>query len=386
MAAHEIVILGGSYGGLATAHDLAKKYIPSVAKVTGQKYHITMISLSTHFHFPVAVPRAVVDPSLIPITKLEVPIKGKIPFPEDQFTFVHAEITSFDPGSRTVYYTLLDDEYNKGAGGSIHYDSLFIALGSHTKHPAFKPKASHLEVIREIEKLNGEINGAKSIVIAGGGPVAVETAGELGSKYGTSKSVTLVTNGPRLLHNVNPDIGTNAKYFLEKMGIHVTLNANVTSATKLETGQTRVQFGQDQSVDVDLYIDATGVIPNNEPIPKELLTDRGFLEVDAYQRATKAGALVYGIGDIVGGWAQIAELVFIKGVVFGNWAHEVSGGKVGKETAWETPKNSMMLVPVGTKKAVATAFGWRFPSIFGWLLKGRDYMIGKAEATVTNGI
>ncbi|RVD82047.1 uncharacterized protein DFL_009890 [Arthrobotrys flagrans] len=386
MAAHEIVILGGSYGGLATAHDLIKKYIPSVTKVNGQKYHITLISLSTHFHFPVAVPRSVVDPSLIPIAKLEIPIKEKIPFTEEQLTFVHAEITSFDTGSRTVYYTLLDDQYNKGAGGSVHYDSLFIALGSHTKHPAFKLKGSHLETIREIEKLHGEIDAANSIVIAGGGSVAVETAGELGSKYGTSKSVTVVTNGPRLLHNVNPDIGTNAKYYLEKMGIHVTLNANVTSATRLETGQTRVQFGQDQSVDVDLYIDATGVIPNNEPIPKELLTDRGFLEVDAYQRVTKAGALVYGIGDIVGGWAQIAEIILIKGVVFGNWAYEASGGKVGKETAWVTPKNSMMVAPVGTKKAVATAFGWRFPSILGWLLKGRDYMIGRAEVTVTSGV
>ncbi|KAK6350383.1 hypothetical protein TWF718_003576 [Orbilia javanica] len=386
MADHEIVVLGGSYGGLATAHDLIKKYIPLVTKATNQKYHITLISLSSHFFFPVAVPRAVVDPSLIPIAKLEVPIKQKVPFADDQFTFVHAEITSFDTSSRTVHYTLLDEQYNKGARGSIHYDSLFIALGSHTKHPAFKLRGSHHETISEVEKLNGEISAAKSILIAGGGPVAVETAGELGSKYGASKSVTVLTNGPRLLHNVNPDIGTNAKYYLEKMGVHVSLNANVTSATRLDTGQTRVQFGQDQSVDVDLYIDATGVIPNNDAIPKDLLTDRGFLEVNAYQRATKAGALVYGIGDIVGGWAQIAEIAFIKGVVFGNWAYEVSGGKVGKETQWETPKNSMMLVPVGTKKAVATAFGWRFPSIFGWLLKGRDYMIGKAEATVTSGV
>ncbi|KAF3926052.1 hypothetical protein ABW20_dc0108867 [Dactylellina cionopaga] len=385
MAAHEIVVLGGSYGGLIATHELVKKFIPSVTKVTGQKFHITMISLSSHFHFPVAVPRAVVDPSLIPIASLEIPIKEKIGLAQDQFTFVHAEIIAIDTTSRTTHYTLLDDQYNKGAAASIHYDSLFIALGAHTKHPAFKLRGSHLEAISAMETLNKEIKAAKSIIIAGGGPVAVETAGELGSKYGNSKSVTILTNAPSLLHNVNPDIGTNAKYYLDKMGVHVGLNSNVTSATKLENGQTRVQFAKSESVDVDLYIDATGIIPNNEPIPKELLTDRGFLEVDAYQRATKAGALVYGIGDIVGGWAQIAELIFMKGTVLGNWAYEVSGGKVGKETAWVTPKNSMMLVPVGTKKAVGAAFGWRFPSWVGWLLKGRDFMVGKAAATVSSG-
>ncbi|KAJ6265076.1 Seprase [Drechslerella dactyloides] len=383
MATHEVVILGGSYGGFVTAHELVKKYIPLITKATGQKFHLTMISLSSHFHFPVAVPRAVVEPSLVPPAKLETSIKDNINLAQDVFVFVHAEVTSLDTASRTVHYTILDDQYNKGAGSSIHYDSLFIALGSRTKHPAFKLRGSHLEAVQEMEKLNNEIQAAESIVLAGGGPVAVETAGELGSKYGKSKSITVLTNGPRLLHNVNPDIGTTAKSYLEHMGVHVGLSSKVTAATKLENGQTRVAFGDGQSVDVDLYIDTTGVIPNNEPLPRDLLTDRGFLEVDAYQRATKAGPLVYGLGDIVGGWAQIAELVFIKGVLFGNWAYEVSGGKVGKETAWATPKNSMMLVPVGRKKAVATAFGWRFPSWLGWLLKGRDFMIGKAGATVS---
>ncbi|EPS35248.1 hypothetical protein H072_11409 [Dactylellina haptotyla CBS 200.50] len=386
MATHEIVVLGGAYGGLAAAHDLVKKYIPLVKKATGKSFHLTMISMSSHFHFAVAAPRAVVDPSLIPFASLEVPIKEKIGLPQDLFTFVHAEVTSFDTASRTVHYTLLDDQYNKGAETSIHYDSLFVTLGARTRHPAFKLRGSHLQALSEMENLNKQIQAANSIVIAGGGPVAIETAGELGSKYGSSKSLTILTNGPSLLNNVNPDIGTNAKFYLEKMGIHVGVNSKVTSATKLESGQTRIEFGQGQSVDVDLYIDATGVIPNNEPIPTDLLTERGFLEVDAYQRATKAGPLVYGLGDIVGGWIQIAEIMFIKGVVFGNWAYEVSEGKVGKETAWVTPKNNMMVVPIGTKKAVGTAFGWRLPSWVGWFLKGRDYMVGKAVGSVINGV
>ncbi|KAF3933251.1 hypothetical protein ABW19_dt0206049 [Dactylella cylindrospora] len=386
MATHEVVILGGSFAGLAVTHDLIKKHFPSITKATGQSFHITMISLSSHFHFAVAAPRAVVDSSLIKSSSLEVSIKEKIPFAEDKFTFIHGEVTSFDTTSRNVNYTPLDDQYNKGTATSIHYDSLFIALGSHTKHPAFKARGSHLDVISEIDKLNKEIENAKSIVIAGGGAVALETAGEIASKYGNSKALTIVTNGPRLLHNINPDIGTTAKSYLENMGVHVTVDAAVTSAAKLESGQTRVEFGKGESIDVDLYIDATGVIPNNGPIPKDLLTERGFLEVDTYQRVPKAGNLVYGIGDIVGGWCQIAELVFIKGLVLGNWSYEVSGGKVGKEVAWSVPTNSMILVPLGRKKAVATAFGWRFPSWLGWLLKGRDYMIGKATVNITSGM
>ena len=40
------------------------------------------------------------------------------------------------------------------------------------------------------------------------------------------------------------------------------------------------------------------------------------------------------------------------------------------------------IVPVGRSKGVGTVFGWRVPSFFVWLIKGRDYMISKAPSKI----
>jgi apoptosis-inducing factor 2 len=370
MASHEIVILGGSFAGFGVAHEIMQKHIPKLTKSTGKTFHITIISLSSHMHFSVSAPRSVVDTTLIPIKDLEVPIKENLPR-TDQLNFIHGKVTGLDYANRTVRYILLSDDYQETGNTTISYDSLFIALGSHSKHPAFKLRGRHSDTVAELEKLNQQITAAKSIVIAGGGPVAIETMGEIASKYGRSKALTIFTNGPSLLHNVNPDIGSTAASYLKNMGVHVGVNSNVTSTSALEDGKTRVNFGKGESVDVDLYIDATGVIPNSEVLPKELLNEAGFLIVDDYQRATDAGPLVYGVGDITGGWTMIVKIFFSKALIVENWAYEVSGGKVGKEKKYETPKYNMIIVPVGKNKSVGTAFGWRFPSFVGWWLKVR---------------
>jgi hypothetical protein len=54
----------------------------------------------------------------------------------------------------------------------------------------------------------------------------------------------------------------------------------------------------------------------------------------------------------------------------------------GKDRLYELEKREMQIVPVGRSKGVGAIFGWRVPSWFVWLLKGRDFMLSKGPDKV----
>lgn len=65
-------------------------------------------------------------------------------------------------------------------------------------------------------------------------------------------------------------------------------------------------------------------------------------------------------------------------------AHKDPNGKPeGPDRTYTRMDKEMQIVPVGPSKGVGAVFGWRVPSIFVWLLKGRDYMIPKGPASIS---
>lgn len=45
-------------------------------------------------------------------------------------------------------------------------------------------------------------------------------------------------------------------------------------------------------------------------------------------------------------------------------------------------QKELQVVPVGQKAGVGVVMGWKVPSWFVWMIKGRTYFIEKAEGTV----
>lgn len=54
----------------------------------------------------------------------------------------------------------------------------------------------------------------------------------------------------------------------------------------------------------------------------------------------------------------------------------------GQDKTYTRNEKELQIVPVGPSKGVGVVFGWRVPSWFVWLMKGRDYMIPKGPANV----
>ena len=98
-----------------------------------------------------------------------------------------------------------------------------------------------------------------------------------------------------------------------------------------------------------------------------------------------AGPRIYALGDIgTSSSGGILDIIDALPVMETNLkrdllaAHSNSEARpVGNDRLYVKNEKETQLVPVGRSKGVGAVFGWRVPSIFVWVIKGRDYMISK---------
>jgi NADH dehydrogenase FAD-containing subunit len=177
-----IVILGGSYAGVSTAHRILKQ----AAKLG--PFKITLVSPETEFYWNMASARGIV-PGQFSDEKLFKPIApGFGKYPATQFEFLLASAQNLDVEAKTVEVS--------GATGQriLDYDFIILATGSRTKNGTpLKGLGSTEATKNALHDFQGQIKKAKTIVVAGGGVTSIELAGELAYEYGRQKEVILVS-------------------------------------------------------------------------------------------------------------------------------------------------------------------------------------------------
>ena len=179
MAVHDIVVVGASFAGLSTAHYLLRHTIPKLeASNSGHKYKLTLVSTTDRFFFKVASPRTVASPNLIPTDKAILPIADAFKsYPADHFKLIIGTATGLDEGNKTVSVN--------GANGSVAvpYATLVIATGSRTSSPLWTLQDKYQQSEAEFQRINAALQKPSTVLIAGGGPAGVETAGTLYPTY-----------------------------------------------------------------------------------------------------------------------------------------------------------------------------------------------------------
>jgi NADH dehydrogenase FAD-containing subunit len=176
-----IVILGGSFAGISTAHRILKQ----AAKAGSSK--ITMVSPNSDFYWTLASPRAIV-PGQLKDDQIFQPIaEGFNQYPAGQFKFILGSAISLDVDAKSVGIS------TSTGNETLQYDFLILATGSQTKgHTPFKGLASTAATKDALHELQGHVKKAKTIVIAGAGVTGCETAGELAFEYEGQKKIILV--------------------------------------------------------------------------------------------------------------------------------------------------------------------------------------------------
>lgn len=390
-----IVILGGSYGGVSTAHYLLKHAVPHLPDK--ESYQVVVVSASSQAMCRPACPRALISDDMFPQEKLFVNIPQAFEqYPDGSFRFVHGTATELDHTNRTVSISLATGNTEK-----IDYYALIIATGASTPSPMLGLNRDEDALRTSWTAFRQALPAAKSIVIAGGGPAGIETAGELGeflngcagwfsSELANPKvPITVVTAGSKILPALRPTLAKKAEEYLAKVGVTVIKNARVKTVaphgagTDSVTTKATLTLEDGKTLDADLYIPATGTRPNTGFINEALLTTDGRVDTNASTlRVDKAGPRVYAVGDVAS-YARPAIHLILNAipVVCSNIKRDLllaagdEKSSVGEDRAFKEDTRETQMVPIGKSKGVGAAMGYQLPSFMVWLIKGRDYWL-----------
>ena len=387
-----IVILGASYGGLGAAHYFLKHVYPHLPSDGAVTYKVFLVDPSAKWYQRHASPRAAASAELAPADKMFLDIAPGFKQYGDEFAFMQAKATFWDPEARVVVLQRPD-----GKEETMEYYALILATGTKTYAPIFSSQGTpHTDIQAALRTLHSRITNARSIVIAGGGPAAVETAGELGellnraAGFWSSHSskpkvkITVFTHSEKLLPSLRPAIAKQAEAFLDRVGVDVRYSTKITSVREALNGKTKITLHDGEELEPDIYIPATGVRPMSDYVPKHLKNEKGYVIMNNETlRVDAAGPRVYAIGDIstysnntiieILSSVPVMETNLMRDLVA---AHsDIHATPTGKDRIYKRDTSEMQLVPVGRNKGVGAIYGWRVPSLVIWLIKGGDYMI-----------
>ncbi|KAI0403277.1 FAD/NAD(P)-binding domain-containing protein [Xylaria palmicola] len=400
----KIVILGGSYGGISTAHYLLKHALPKLPDP--KSYQVVLISTTSQTVCRPATPRALISDAMFPQDKLFVSIPESFShYALGSFVFKQGTATALDHDSRTVTVVPAkndgDDDDSGSAGLKITYHALVIATGASTPSPLLGFTRDEAALKASWAAFRAALPGAGHIVIAGGGASGVEVAGELGEhlngRAGWLASaparpkvrVTLLSGGPRVLSYLRPAIAETAETYLAKVGVRVVHNARVAAVAPAGAGTEDVAANATLTLDngetlqADLYIPATGAVPNTAFVSATLRGPDGRVETNASTlRVPGAGDRVYAVGDASSAARpSIHAITAIIPVLCANIRRDLllaagaSAQLAGGDRLFKEDTRETQLVPIGRSKGVGAAMGTRLPSFLVWLIKGRDYWL-----------
>jgi NADH dehydrogenase FAD-containing subunit len=384
-----IVILGGSYGGISAAHNILKHTITALPH--RETYQVVLISTSAEAMCRPGCPRALISDEMFDQSRFFVNVPKQFEqYPEGSFRFIQGKAIHLDHESRSVTYSI--------AGATqepLPFHALVIATGASTPSPLFSFNGDEKSLRASWAAFRDALPSVKSIVIPGGGPTGIETAGELADHLNSRPdrpkvAITVVTAGPKILPLLRPSIAGKAERMLAKLGVTVIKNARVTHVIPEDSGSepniatpTVIHLDTLRTLEADIYIPAHGMLPNTSFIASDLLTRDGRVETNpSTLRVDKAGPRIYAVGDVASAARPaIHNLLAQVPVLSANIKRDlllaagVDESRVGHEKVFVEDTKETQMVPIGRSKGVGAGGGWAMPSWAVWIIKGRDYWL-----------
>lgn len=180
------------------------------------------------------------------------------------------------------------------SGKTVTAERIVIAVGGHpTPHDALP---GHEYCISSNEAFDlAEL--PKSILIAGGGYIAVEFANVF---HGLGVETTLIYRGKEILSRFDQDLRRGLHVAMEEKGIRILCEDIIQAVTLDADGKRVAHTMKHGDLAVDQVMLALGRVPNTMGLGLEaagVKTDeRGAIVVDAFSRTSAAG--VYALGDV----------------------------------------------------------------------------------------
>ncbi|MFE9405224.1 FAD-dependent oxidoreductase [Streptomyces sp. NPDC006530] len=218
---------------------------------------------------------------------------------------MRTEVTELDVAGRRVR----SRDLASGGEEWTSYDKLVIATGACPVRPALPgidaPGVHGVHTIDDgralLESL--ESAGERRAVVVGGGYIGIEMAEAMLAR---GFEVTLLTRGAEPMHSLDPDMGHRLTEAMERSGIKVVTDAEVTKVLTHESGRVRAVATDRAEYPADVAVLGLGVTPRTElaraaGLP---LGDSGALLTDASMRV-RGHENIWAGGDCV----EVLDLV-----------------------------------------------------------------------------
>jgi len=354
MEKHDLVIIGGSAGGIQAA-------------ICAQKHHklkdILVIRQEQKVMVPCGIPYiygtlGAVDKNIIPDTILGA---AKLTL---------GEAISVDRTAKTV--TLQQGEV-------IGYEKLVLATGSNPISPPIQGiTRKHVYLVRKdtqyLHQLADAMNRAKHVVVIGGGFIGVEFADECRKR---GLDVTIVELLEHCLQLVCPEeLCVRVEEVMNERGINV-ITGNAVKAIGGEDAVEFVELDNGQRIKCDMVIIGIGVSPNVHLAAEsglEIGPTRG-IRVDEFQRTSDPD--IFAVGDCAEKYSffngspvpvRLASVATREGKIAAANLYAARWRNVGTVGAFSTMIGGTAIAMAGLTDAQATKMGY-------------NVVIGEAEAT-----
>ena len=241
-----IVILGGGFAGIATAHTLEKKLRPGEAEVT-------LVSRENFSLFTPMLPE--IGSGTLETRHVVTPVRTQL----RRTAFVLGDVLAIDLHAKcvTVQHTIA------GMMKTLDYDQLILALGSVTSTFGLPGIAEHSIAYKTLEDADRVRNHVIAMleladvtidpierkrlltfVFVGGGFTGVEAAGEMADFFRSTArfyptiapgdiDVYLIEGGKKLLPDLQDGMGEYSAKALTRRGVHVLVESFVAGADEI---------------------------------------------------------------------------------------------------------------------------------------------------------
>ena len=379
-----IVVLGGGFGGVATARHLER------ILRRRKDVEITLVSRENFF---------VVTPLLFEACsgRLELrhcaqPIRAAL----RRARFIEATVESVDVDRRFVRAVAPD-----GGAYDLPYDHLVVSLGASTNDGlipgsanalTFKTMADALvlrnHLIECFERADAAADAAQrrgclTIVVIGGGLVGTELVGELTAFTDDvlrfyprirrdEVCFRLFEAGPRILPEIDPKLAATAARVLERRGVGIQV---ATAVRSIETG--RVQLESD-TIDAGTIVLTAGIVPSAIASAIPVVRDqRGRIAVDATMRS-RSHPQVWALGDCAAipgpdgrPYPALAQHAIREARQLAENIGAVIDGRVPSAFIF---RSLGTMASLGHTRAVALVFGVRLTGFLAWWLRRTYYL------------
>lgn len=370
-----LVIVGGGFAGLKLA-----------TKLSGSNFQVVLIDKNNFHQFQpllYQVATSGLEPSSISFPLRKVFQKSK------NVIIRIAEVLAVDREKKEVVTSL----------GSIPYDYLVIAIGADTNFfgmSHIREKAIPMKSVAEALSLRNtllqnfedalneqsadDLSGLMNIVVVGGGPTGVEISGTLAEMKRwvlpkdypelnfNNMQIFLLEAGSKLLNGMKEQSSAKATQYLEKLGVNIWLNAQVS-----DYDGKSVTMHSGKSIRSNTLVWAAGVTGNRiDGLPKESITRGNRIIVDRFNRVEGCEE-IFALGDIAfmqekaypNGHPQMAQPAIQQAILL---SHNIKRLEKGESLKPYSYFNKGAMATIGRNLAVVDLPFLSFQGFFAWLV------------------